>query len=155
MLNAFPDQTGDLASAALNLVNCGLVVLDSRSVIVHWNRWMVARSGRSAARVEGDILFDVFPELRSSRVEEAVLAALEHGTAANVPRRRAARRSRCARPAASTARASTRRSRSRLSGRARTATAWSRSATSAASTCVSASCSIMPRRCGPVRMSTR
>ncbi|WP_229425044.1 PAS domain-containing protein [Massilia sp. Se16.2.3] len=85
MLNAFPDQTGDLASAALNLVNCGLVVLDSRSVIVHWNRWMVARSGRSAARVEGDILFDVFPELRSSRVEEAVLAALEHGTAANVP----------------------------------------------------------------------
>lgn len=71
-----PDTTHDHAPAALNLVDCGVIVLDAEYRIVLWNRWMVGRSGRAAARVRGHSLFAVFPELGGSRVEAAVLGAL-------------------------------------------------------------------------------
>nr|WP_229502005.1 diguanylate cyclase [Telluria cellulosilytica] len=61
---------------ALNLVNSGIIVLDAHHKIVLWNGWMVPRSARAAARVRERSLFEVFPELRGSRVEAAVLAAL-------------------------------------------------------------------------------
>ena len=73
------------AARALNLVNCGLVVLDAGHDIVLWNGWMVPRSGYAAARVRERSLFDVFPELRGSRVESAVLAALTEDIATTIP----------------------------------------------------------------------
>jgi len=75
----------DFALRALNLVDCGLIVLDARQHIVLWNRWMVARSGRSGARVQESALFEVFPGLRGSRVEAAVAAALGENIATQVP----------------------------------------------------------------------
>jgi diguanylate cyclase (GGDEF)-like protein len=75
----------ELSALALNLVNCGLIGLDSSQQIVLWNSWMVPRSGQSAARVRGQSLFEVFPELRGSRVESAVLAALTSGVATTIP----------------------------------------------------------------------
>jgi diguanylate cyclase (GGDEF)-like protein len=66
----------DLSLRALNLVNSGIIVLDAHHKIVLWNGWMVPRSARAAARVRERSLFEVFPELRGSRVEAAVLAAL-------------------------------------------------------------------------------
>ena len=80
-----PDLLASFSSHAVNLVNCGLIVLDADARIVLWNRWMVTRSGRSAARVRDEPLLDVFPELRGSRVDSAVLAALTDGTSTNVP----------------------------------------------------------------------
>jgi diguanylate cyclase (GGDEF)-like protein len=68
------DPGADLAASALNLLDCGAIVLDSEHRIVLWNRWMVTHSGRSAARVRAQPLFAVFPELRGSRVEAAILA---------------------------------------------------------------------------------
>ncbi|MGJ9416320.1 diguanylate cyclase [Massilia sp. CMS3.1] len=79
------ETTPTLAPAALNLLECGVIVLDAQHRIVLWNRWMVSRSGRSAARVREHTLFDVFPDLRGSRVEAAVLAALGDGTSSKVP----------------------------------------------------------------------
>jgi diguanylate cyclase (GGDEF)-like protein/PAS domain S-box-containing protein len=73
------DTSLDLAANALNLLDCGVIVLDAGHRIVLWNRWMTTRSGRSAARVREQSLFEVFPELRGSRVEAAVLAALADG----------------------------------------------------------------------------
>jgi diguanylate cyclase (GGDEF)-like protein/PAS domain S-box-containing protein len=73
------------AARAVNLVNVGLVVLDAAQEIVLWNGWMVPRSGYSAARVRASALFDVFPELRGSRVESAVLAALTEEIATAIP----------------------------------------------------------------------
>ena len=61
-----------LSERAVNLVQSGIVVLDAEHRIVLWNNWMVPRSGRAAARVRGHSLFDVFPELRGSRVEAAI-----------------------------------------------------------------------------------
>jgi diguanylate cyclase (GGDEF)-like protein/PAS domain S-box-containing protein len=80
-----PESATDLSARALNLVNCGVIVLDTNQQIVLWNSWMVPRSGQSAARVRDRSLFDVFPELRGSRVESAVLAALTEDVATNVP----------------------------------------------------------------------
>ncbi len=73
------------ATRAVNLVNAGLIVLDAGQEIVLWNGWMVPRSGYAAARVRERSLFEVFPELRGSRVESAVLAALTEETATTIP----------------------------------------------------------------------
>jgi diguanylate cyclase (GGDEF)-like protein len=74
-----------LAARALNLVNGGVIVLDADQCIVLWNGWLTPRCGRAAARVMGHPLFDVFPGLRGSRVEAAVLAALLDDTATAIP----------------------------------------------------------------------
>lgn len=68
-----------LLSRVLNLLDCGVIVLDDDACIVFWNGWLVPRSGRGAARVQGHPLIDVFPALRGSRVEAAVQAALTDG----------------------------------------------------------------------------
>jgi len=79
------DTAADLSHQAVDLADCGLVVVDARQNIVLWNRWMSARSGRSAARVKGQGLFEVFAGLRGSRVEAAVLAALFDNITTRVP----------------------------------------------------------------------
>ena len=76
MIPTDSDTATDLSMRALNLVNSGIIVLDAHHKIVLWNGWMVPRSARAAARVRERSLFEVFPELRGSRVEAAVLAAL-------------------------------------------------------------------------------
>ena len=79
------DHADDIASKALNLLNCGVIVIDAKNCVLLWNRWMVSRSGRSAARVRDQSLFDIFPELDGSRVEAAVLAARTDGISGNIP----------------------------------------------------------------------
>jgi diguanylate cyclase (GGDEF)-like protein len=79
------DTATDLSMRALNLVNSGIIVLDAHHNIVLWNGWMVPRSARAAARVRERSLFEVFPELRGSRVEAAVLAALADDASTAVP----------------------------------------------------------------------
>ncbi|WP_296941985.1 GGDEF domain-containing protein [uncultured Massilia sp.] len=74
-----------LSERVLQLVQGGIVVLDSAHRIVLWNGWMVPRCGRAAARVRGHSLFDVFPELRGSRVEAAVLDAFAGGAGGPIP----------------------------------------------------------------------
>nr|WP_307728124.1 diguanylate cyclase [Massilia terrae] len=69
----------------MNLLDCGVIVVDANHEIMVWNAWLAPRSGRSAARVRKQSLFDVFPTLRGSRVEAAVLAALADNTATAIP----------------------------------------------------------------------
>jgi len=81
-----PEPGIGLLSRVLNLVDSGLIVLDRQGAIVLWNGWLVPRSGRGAARVQGHPLIEVFPALRGSRVEAAVQAAITDGAAtAHVP----------------------------------------------------------------------
>lgn len=85
MIPTDSDTATDLSMRALNLVNSGIIVLDAHHNIVLWNGWMVPRSARAAARVRERSLFEVFPELRGSRVEAAVLAALADDASTAVP----------------------------------------------------------------------
>jgi len=80
-----PDTATDLSARVLNLVNSGIIVLDAHHKIVLWNGWMVPRSARASARVRERPLFEVFPELRGSRVEAAILAALTEGASTTIP----------------------------------------------------------------------
>ena len=80
-----PEPGAALLARAVNLAHCGLVVVDATQEIVLWNAWMVPRSGYAAARVQGRPLTEVFPELRGSRVEAALLAALGRNLAATIP----------------------------------------------------------------------
>jgi diguanylate cyclase (GGDEF)-like protein len=85
VIRSTTDFASALSSRALNLVDSGIIVLDADLCIVLWNGWMTPRSGRSAARVQGRPLFEVFVELRGSRVEAAVLAALTEGHGGIIP----------------------------------------------------------------------
>ena len=85
MIPTDPDTATDLSTRVLNLVNSGIIVLDAHHKIVLWNGWMVPRSARAAARVRERPLFEVFPELRGSRVEAAILAALTEGASTTIP----------------------------------------------------------------------
>ena len=76
-----PETPRSLPARVLDLVGCGVIVLDQDSRIVAWNGWLAPRSGRGAARVLGQALTDVFPGLRASRVEAAILGALLEGVA--------------------------------------------------------------------------
>lgn len=76
-----PESISSLPARVLNLVDCGVIVLDHEGCIVLWNGWLVPRSGRGVARMQGHTLIEVFPDLRGSRVEAAILAALLEGVA--------------------------------------------------------------------------
>ncbi len=80
-----PEPAPEFAARALNLLNCGLIAVDADHQIVLWNSWLVPRAARSAARVHGQSVFAVFPELRGSRVEGAILAAIGEGLTTHVP----------------------------------------------------------------------
>lgn len=84
-MSSSTETESSLAARALNLLDCGVIVLDANHDIMVWSSWLAPRSGRSAARVRGQSLFDVFPSLRGSRVEAAVLAALADNTATTIP----------------------------------------------------------------------
>lgn len=85
MTNSKAEPAGDLSSRAVNLVNCGVIVLDANQQIFLWNSWLVPRSGRAASRVCGQLLLEVFPQLSGSAVESAVLAALTDDVTTNIP----------------------------------------------------------------------
>jgi diguanylate cyclase (GGDEF)-like protein len=74
-----------LYTRVLGLANLGLVVLDARQHIVIWNQWMASHSGLSASRVEGVPLFEVLPELRGQRLEQAVHSALHSNVPTQLP----------------------------------------------------------------------
>jgi len=66
-----------LSARVLGLAQLGLIVIDADMHIVMWNQWMASRSGKSAHRVLGQDLFDLYGELRGQRLEQAVLSALQ------------------------------------------------------------------------------
>jgi diguanylate cyclase (GGDEF)-like protein len=66
-----------LSARVLGLANLGLIVLDAQHCIVMWNQWMASHSGQSAHRVMEHDLFDIFPELRGQRLEQAVHSAMQ------------------------------------------------------------------------------
>jgi transcriptional regulator with PAS, ATPase and Fis domain len=66
-----------LSTRVLALARLGLMVLDANQRIVMWNQWLSSHSGMSAHRVLGSGLFELFPELRGQRLEQAVQSAMQ------------------------------------------------------------------------------
>ena len=53
-------------------VDIGIVVLDSQGYIVSWNEWIARVSRRPARDVIGKAFFEVFPELRQTRLPDVI-----------------------------------------------------------------------------------
>jgi PAS domain S-box-containing protein len=75
----------DLARV-VDFVDLGIVLLDPDRRIIAWNDWLVLHSGCAAADLLGRDLFDAFPELRGTRLEQVIGSALKSGQSAVLSR---------------------------------------------------------------------
>jgi len=63
----------------LNSINCGLIILDRDEKIIFWNHWIEQHSIISAQHALGKYFTEVFFEMSSSRVHEAIRNTLQLG----------------------------------------------------------------------------
>ena len=66
-----------LLNSVMSTLKIGAVVLNSQQQITLWNTWMEKHSGHALSAVMGRNLFDLFPELRKSRILPGVQQALQ------------------------------------------------------------------------------
>jgi len=70
------DAHFDLCSAVLRAVNVGTIVLDTNMNIVVWNQWMERYSLITEAEALGKPLTELFPNLQTGRLQNAIQSAL-------------------------------------------------------------------------------
>jgi PAS domain S-box-containing protein len=70
----------------IDFVDLGVLLLDPERRVVAWNDWLAQHSGRLAAELIGRDLFEIFPELRGTRLEHVAGAALKSGQSAVLSR---------------------------------------------------------------------
>lgn len=68
----------------INALAHGIVVLDASAKIVTWNQWMARHSGISAGDASGQTFSTICPELKNSRLDQAIQFALQHKMSALV-----------------------------------------------------------------------
>ena len=61
-------------------VDIGIIVLDRRECVVGWNEWMARVSRQSKAAVRGKSLYDVFPNLRETRLPAVIADSFQVGS---------------------------------------------------------------------------
>ncbi|CAK0776860.1 hypothetical protein CCP2SC5_750007 [Azospirillaceae bacterium] len=69
----------NLLTNALNVNVVGTIIVNPNQEIVFWNEWMEKGARLSAGEVLTRPLFDVFPEMKNSRIAKAVTNALNSG----------------------------------------------------------------------------
>lgn len=65
--------------AVIDQLEIGLIVLDSEHRVLHWNRWMGKRSGKTSEQAGGQLLEQIFPEITGSRLKIALEHAIRDG----------------------------------------------------------------------------
>lgn len=65
-------------SEVLDAIACGIVMLDTDSRVLVWNRWMVRHSGIPDDIAIGRRFAEVFPDIDRTRLGEAINTALSH-----------------------------------------------------------------------------
>ena len=65
-----------ILECAIDRINIGIFIINSRMEIVLWNHFMEVNSGRSADTVVGRNLFDCFPDLPRNVVENKIKSVL-------------------------------------------------------------------------------
>lgn len=66
--------------AVFDTVDIGLIVLDREARIVAWNEWMARVSRRPAQDVLGKALYDVFPNVRGTRLPQVIDDSFQAGS---------------------------------------------------------------------------
>jgi PAS domain S-box-containing protein len=74
-------STSDLViGPVFDIVDIGLVVVDRQGCIVGWNEWIARMSRRPAQDVLGKTLYDVFPDLRKTRLPAVIDDSFQSGS---------------------------------------------------------------------------
>jgi PAS domain S-box-containing protein len=69
----------DILLAILDKSQEGIIILNHKTQILFWNRWMEKTSRINREETIGKALVDIFPDLRESRVMQGIDGALSHG----------------------------------------------------------------------------
>ena len=69
----------DPFSSVFDVIDAGLIVLDSDGCVRAWNEWMAAFSGIAAAAARNRSLEEIFPQVAGTRLATAVAEALQYG----------------------------------------------------------------------------
>jgi diguanylate cyclase (GGDEF)-like protein len=75
---AHPEGHFDLCSSVLRAVNLGTIVLDADMRIVVWNQWIERTSFVPESEALGKPLAELFPELQTGRLTNAIQSAISH-----------------------------------------------------------------------------
>jgi len=72
------DTGGNGLHSVIDRLEIGIAVLDRETRVIHWNRWLAARSGIEPGRAADRPLSDVLPETVGTRLEMAVDQAIRN-----------------------------------------------------------------------------
>jgi Amt family ammonium transporter len=72
-------STLDWTSTVIDLSDIGLLLLDKKQVVKCWNQWMVQSSGISSCDAIGKTFSDIFPDVKSARLLNAIDDAIHRG----------------------------------------------------------------------------
>jgi diguanylate cyclase (GGDEF)-like protein len=70
-------ECGTLCSVIDNL-EVGVLIINVERRVVRWNHWLAARNGHSAQQADGQLLFDLMPEIVGTRLELAIDQAIRN-----------------------------------------------------------------------------
>ncbi len=76
------DRLLQIDETALNVVNVGIIILDSNSHVVQWNHWMERYSGFDKDFVLGRTIKSIFPSIENIRLFSAISQAVDSGSSA-------------------------------------------------------------------------
>src|SRR5215212_7790623 len=74
----------DEFAGVFDVIDAGLIVLDSERRVRAWNEWMTAGSSIPADEARGRRIEEIFPQVSSSRLRTAVTEALDYGVSSVV-----------------------------------------------------------------------
>src|SRR5690348_4472181 len=72
-------ETRQIARGVLDVVDAGIIVVDSGRQIILWNEWIERVTGIPAAAALGRTIGDVFSGLKTERLVQVVSEALDFG----------------------------------------------------------------------------
>lgn len=76
---AMPDSIPFDSNAVLDVIDGGVIVVDSSARVVRWNHWMEAATGRPPQEVHGSTMAQIFAGVDLKRLPSAIDAALSSG----------------------------------------------------------------------------
>lgn len=68
-----------VCTAAADKINVGIAIIDSHGTIIFWNQWLKEKSGLCCEDEAESNFLTVFPELKDSRLAQAIDSAIKHG----------------------------------------------------------------------------
>ena len=71
--------TTECYSNLVNNINSGIIILNSEKKLLHWNQWIQDHSQFELSNYTNHLLTEIFPDLKNSRIEDAIESALELG----------------------------------------------------------------------------